>query len=194
MKGQILRKNRTLGLILRIGISLLIISFLIYKSDAVEILKSLLKTNYNIWMMGVLLYILGQAISSYKWKLLAETAGFQNKFRAYLDYYFIGMFFNLFLPTTVGGDVTRCYYLSKNDAGYRRAPAVYSVLAERYTGVVILVFMATIAMFFPVGNPVPFGIKIFMLVLSSIIIMCTPAFPVLLFAFLKKKKLDQDIV
>jgi len=109
-------------------------------------------------------------------------------FRHYLDYYFIGMFFNLFLPTTVGGDVTKCYYLSKNDPRQRKAPAIYTVLAERYTGVIVVIWMATITMLFPIAHNVPMGFKLLMITLTLMILFLTPVFPVFWSAFFRKKK------
>ncbi|OGH98511.1 MAG: hypothetical protein A2104_05295 [Candidatus Melainabacteria bacterium GWF2_32_7] len=181
-----MNKRRILKLFLRIAISIIFIYFLLRNSNVVEIVESLIETDHKILILGVFLYILGQLLSAYKWKLLAQIAGFQNKLKEYFDYYFIGMFFNLFLPTTVGGDITKCYYLAKGDS--RKAPAVYSVLAERYTGVIVIVWMATIALFSPIGDPVPFEAKAFMGFMSLLTIIITPTFPYLFLPYMKKKK------
>jgi len=178
--------KRILKLFLRIAISAVFIYILISNSNVVEIAESLAETDHKILILGVVLYILGQLLSAYKWKLLAQAVGFQNKLKEYFDYYFVGMFFNLFLPTTVGGDITKCYYLAKGES--RKAPAIYSVLAERYTGVIVIVWMATIALFSPIGNMVPMQPKAFMAFLSFLIIIITPTFPHLFLPYTKKKK------
>jgi len=46
--------------------------------------------------------------------------GYKNPFEDFAIFYFIGMFFNLFAPSTVGGDVGRVYYLSSGGAGPER--------------------------------------------------------------------------
>jgi uncharacterized membrane protein YbhN (UPF0104 family) len=67
-------------------------------------------------------------------------------------YYLIGMFFNLFAPSTVGGDVTRVYYLAKGDRdGPNRASistghAAASVLMDRAIGMVVLVWLGAIGL------------------------------------------------
>jgi len=59
------------------------------------------------------------------------------------SYYLIGQFYNLFLPTSVGGDVVRSYQLGKYSGSQSNALA--SVFVERYTGVLVLLLVAGIA-------------------------------------------------
>lgn len=186
--------KRIIKLLLRIGISIIFIIILLKNANILEIIESIVKTDHKILVFGVLFYLAGQLISAYKWQLLANAAGFKNKLIEYLDYYFIGMFFNLFLPTTVGGDITKCYYLSKGDARCRKAPAIYSVLADRYTGVAVIVWMATIAMFCPIGKVVPVGIKLIMALFSLIIIILTPFAPSFIMFFFKRKKWARTVL
>lgn len=181
-------RNKLLNLIARIAISIIMLLLLITKIDFHEIIKSLINTNHTVLIIGVVIYLLAQFINAYKWKLIANNAGFSNKLREYTDYYFVGLFFNLFLPTTVGGDISKAYYLSKHDLQNRKAPAIYSVLAERYSGVVIIVWVGTIALFMPIGSPVPAVFKILMSMLSILIFIVTPAFPSFWMQYFKRKK------
>jgi len=169
--------KKNLKLLLRVGISALFIVFLFSNSDITETLNFVAKSNHLIWIAGVLLYLLGQAVSAYKWKLLASAADFKGSVKDYIDYYFTGMFFNLFLPTTVGGDVIKCYYLSKDDSENRKAAAVYSVLADRVTGVAVLMWIAAVGMFLPISAQIPFIIKLFTVLTALGIVIFTPLFP-----------------
>ena len=164
-------KSRVLKLSLRIGLSLIFIIFLLHNTNILETISTLTKSNHKIWLIGIGVYVLGQIVSAYKWKLLTEAAGFKRSFQDHISLYFTGMFFNLFLPSTVGGDVTRCYYLSKEDPEGRRGPAIYTVLAERFTGVVVILWLATIVMFTHFGNPIPLIIKILIALLSLVLII-----------------------
>lgn len=181
-------KKKILNLAVRIIFSIAIVVFLLSNADIMATFHSLAKTDHKIWFLCVVLYLVGQVLSAYKWKLLASAIEFKKTFRQYVDYYFVGMFFNLFLPTTVGGDVAKCFYLSKGDERNRKAPAVYSVLAERYTGVIVIAWLATIALFSPIGHVVPFQIKMFMLLCSLSVFVVTPLFPKFFMKFFKKKK------
>jgi uncharacterized membrane protein YbhN (UPF0104 family) len=59
------------------------------------------------------------------------------------------MFFNLVLPTSVGGDMVRVWYLCRQPgpapAHGRRTAALVSVLADRANGLAVLVALATLA-------------------------------------------------
>lgn len=180
--------KKIVSLIFRIIISIALLYFLLQSTSIHEIKDVLINADHKLMLLGILIYLVGQVMSAYKWKILAEAIDFKNKLFEYFDYYFIGMFFNLFLPTTIGGDVAKCYYLSKNDSRDRRAPAVYSVLADRYSGVIVIVWMATIAMLSPLGNNVQIGYKLLMITLSILIIIITPLFPNVLMIYFKRKK------
>ena len=181
-------KSKILNLLVRVVISITILSLLFTKIDFNDIKESLIKTNHTVLIIGVVICTLCQVLNAYKWKLIANNAGFSNKLREYVDYYFVGLFFNLFLPTTVGGDISKAYYLSKHDLQSRKAPAIYSVLAERYSGVVIIVWAGALVLFTPIGNPVPAVFKILMSFLTILIFIVTPAFAAFWMQFFKRKK------
>jgi uncharacterized membrane protein YbhN (UPF0104 family) len=53
------------------------------------------------------------------------------------------MYFNLFLPTSVGGDVVRAWYLDGGSG--RRLPAFVSVMTDRLNGLLVLLGLACVA-------------------------------------------------
>ena len=53
------------------------------------------------------------------------------------------MFFNLVLPTSVGGDVVRAWYLDGGSG--RKVPAFLSVFADRASGLLMLIAIACVA-------------------------------------------------
>ena len=64
------------------------------------------------------LYLFSQVLSSYKWSLLTKPLGFKKKFIDLVSYYFIGMFFNLFMVGSIGGDLIKAYYLAAKASDY----------------------------------------------------------------------------
>ena len=67
------------------------------------------------WLLALGIYVGAQVVSSLRWRLLAGALGFQGSPLRYLGYYYIGMFFNLALPSSVGGDVARGLYLANQE-------------------------------------------------------------------------------
>lgn len=92
---------------------------------------------------AVLFGIVVNLISAFKWYLLTCSQHLGAGFWRIFVYYVVGQFYNMFLPTSVGGDVVRSYQLGKYSG--RQADALASVFVERYTGVLTLLLVAAMA-------------------------------------------------
>jgi uncharacterized membrane protein YbhN (UPF0104 family) len=105
----------------------------------------------NPWLLGVaaVVYVLTTFLNAHRWKILAAAVGFHKPVMELAKYCFAGNFFNLMLPSTVGGDFSRCYYLSKGTGRYHHA--LYSVLADRVVGISVLFAFATGGILFGPG-------------------------------------------
>ena len=135
-------------LLLKIVLSLGILTYLLSQVSLTSFWKALIDARHYYLVLAFVLYIIGQVLSTYKWRLLAKTLGFRRKFKRFLAYYFIGMFFNLFFLGSIGGDVGKAYLLAGRR--YSRMRAGYSILAERFTGGMAL---ATIAIIVLISSP-----------------------------------------
>ena len=69
--------------------------------------------------------------------------GFDQPLRACASYYFGGMYLNLFAPSTIAGDVGRSVLLAGGRQGVGRA--LQSVLADRASGVVMLIWVSALS-------------------------------------------------
>jgi len=126
--------------IFRIAISLGILTFLALRTDWQQLEQAFSRLRFALWFAALGTYLLVQALSSWRWRVLAKPLGFQGSILRFARIYFIGMFFNLFFPTSVGGDGIRAWYL---DNGTGRLPkAVVAVLADRVCGLSILLLIA----------------------------------------------------
>ena len=99
--------------------------------------------------IALALYLVGVALRAWRWQGLLAVLGQHARLTRLTELYFVGMFFNLVLPTSVGGDAVRVWYLARLERG-RPAPgrataAFLSVLAERGSGVVVLAVVACVA-------------------------------------------------
>ena len=90
-----------------------------------------------LWFYAVSLALIlgGQALYAWRWWVLLVAAGVRVSYAHVLRQYFIGVFVNNFLPSTVGGDVAKVYYLGR-DHGYRTVTA--SVILDRILGIGLL--------------------------------------------------------
>jgi uncharacterized protein (TIRG00374 family) len=104
--------------------------------------------DWRPFLLALLLLILGSFVRAYRWGSLLWALGAHASFGRLTRLYFVGSFFNLFLPTGVGGDAVKMYELSR-DAG-KAAPAISSVIMDRFLGLFVLFALALLA---AVGSP-----------------------------------------
>lgn len=126
--------------IFRVAVTTVLLGLLAYRIDWSQLARDLAGSHIQLWFLAILVYLLSQVASSIRWRWLAAPLGFHQPLRKFLGYYFIGMVFNMLLPTGVGGDVVRAFYLDAKSG--RRLAAFLSVLADRGSGLVVLLALA----------------------------------------------------
>jgi glycosyltransferase 2 family protein len=135
------------GLKLTVGLAL--VAWLVWQHGWRKIVACLAGVSPAWFALTVVTYLAGQSLCAWKWGLLAESLGFRRKRRFYWVNYLGGMFCSLFLPTSVGGDVYRVLALAGPNSykvrGKDRVGATVSVLADRGTGVLAMVWIAALA-------------------------------------------------
>jgi len=108
-----------------------------------ELWNVLRNPNWFWLIVCILVGILINFASAFKWWMLTQSAGLKAGLGRIYAYYLIGAFYNLVLPTSVGGDVVRAYELGKYTKN--QAMSLASVFVERYTGIVMLLLLSIIA-------------------------------------------------
>ena len=99
----------------------------------------------NLWVFACALgiFIIGQMIIGLRWWLLLRSQSIFIDFWAAVRLYFLGWFYNNFMPGSVGGDLLRAWYVTKHTD--KKFEAVLSVFVDRVIG---LLSTLAIAVFF----------------------------------------------
>jgi uncharacterized membrane protein YbhN (UPF0104 family) len=138
--------------ILRLVISVVLLGWLASRTDWGQVGETFGQLRLAWWLGAVGLYVAIQVVSAFRWQVVARPLGFRQSLAAFTGFYFIGMFFNLFLPTSVGGDVVRAWYLDGGTG--RRLSAFLSAFVDRFSGLLLLLGLACVAAAFcPPGLP-----------------------------------------
>jgi glycosyltransferase 2 family protein len=105
---------------------------------------SALFADLPLWFYVISLAVVlgGLALYAWRWWLVLTITGADIQLSTAIQQYFIGVFVNNFLPSTVGGDMAKVYYIGRQH-GYRTVAA--SVVVDRVLGVGILAILATAA-------------------------------------------------
>lgn len=127
----------------KIGVSALILYFLFRGID----MKAFWATFTSVKPWAVVLaagiIISMQSVSSLRWSVILKK-DMDVPYRKLLSIYFIGMFFNNFLPTMVGGDLVKGYYLYKYSN--KGDVSLASIFMDRYAGFTALMVITAISL------------------------------------------------
>ncbi|MBX7144612.1 MAG: flippase-like domain-containing protein [Oligoflexia bacterium] len=119
--------------------------------------------SYLMLVSALLIYI-----SALKWGLFLEHLGDRVAIAHLFGLYLIGYFVNLLMPSYLGGDVVRSYYVGKKVGQHEAAAAT---ILERYTGLVAMLVLAAATMWFV--SLVTLEIKLAVLIIGAGLVVLT---------------------
>jgi len=135
--------KKNLLLALKIVVTVLLTVLILYQADWRAIATGL----QQISLLNLLLVLLAMtacvSLSAWKWSLLLRIHGATFAFKVLHKWYFIAMFFNNFLPTSIGGDGYRIYRTLDNKRS--RTAAVLAIFTERLSGILTLLLVGWFA-------------------------------------------------
>lgn len=133
-------------LILKLSVSIVLFGFLLWKLDKQSLVNNIRLLDYRFVPLIILFLILNYVFSSIRWKNLLSIYEKTDHvtLRYLINLYFIGSFFNNFMPTSVGGDVFKIFKLgNKID---NKAHAFSATFMERFTGIVALLLISCVSL------------------------------------------------
>lgn len=105
------------------------------------------KVNIFFLLAASFLFLLSQILSAKRLEMFLKAREFNLSFRSNLALYFVGMFYNFFIPGGVGGDAYKVYLLHKK-FGWGAKQITASLFTDRLNGLVaigiIICFLAFI--------------------------------------------------
>lgn len=141
--------NKILIKLLQLTATLSLLGLVMYQAGLFSVdgqqafLALIRQASLPLLVLSVLVGIAVNMVSAFKWYVITQSQGITAGYWRIFAYYVVGQFYNMFLPTSVGGDVVRSYELGKFSG--RQADSLASVFVERYTGVVVLLVCAGLA-------------------------------------------------
>ena len=132
---------------LKLLISLALLWFIIQQIDLNRVIATLSSVNIFYFLLAFLLYNLSKIVSAIRLNYYFKEIGIDLPLWQNLRLYYLGMFYNLFLPGGIGGDGYKAYILKKH---YNRklASILKALLFDRISGLVALIFLAALLFLF----------------------------------------------
>ncbi len=120
--------------LIRIGVGAGVLAFLLVKADVGQLWDTIQHARI-VYLLAALAAIFGGLmISAFRWKAYLDALELPLKVGTLFRLYFVGTFFNAFLPTGIGGDAYKAVRLGRDKESL--APAFASVFLDRFAGVV----------------------------------------------------------
>jgi uncharacterized protein (TIRG00374 family) len=97
-------------------------------------------------ILKVILMLLGTiGLATIRWYYLLIWQGVPTSFTAVVRINCIGLFFNCFMPGTVGGDLIKAFYLAKENTE-NRTRSIMTIIIDRILGLETMMFVAFVAL------------------------------------------------
>ncbi len=134
------------SLLLRFGLSAGLLAYLFSKIDTTKTAEILKSSNVGFLAVAFLVFCTIFAVLLLRWLIFIRALGLKNPIGQVARYMFIGLFGNLFLPSSIGGDIIKIVGLCRNSD--QKPKVVASVLLDRMSGYAGLVVVATVTFIF----------------------------------------------
>jgi len=136
--------KRAFSIFLRISISIILLIFLFKQVDNKTLLVTIKKADISLLCLAFLFLFLSNTLCLFRWRMLLKAAEIHLSLKRIIISFAGGVFFNLFLPSTIGGDLVRSIDLSIHTG--KPQEVVATVLLDRLSGYIGLVLVALIAL------------------------------------------------
>jgi glycosyltransferase 2 family protein len=134
------KKCKHIFMALRFAFVLAAIVYTVYWTCQNQRWKVFLEINPWLFIAAILVFIISQVIIGFRWWLLLRTQAVHIDLKAAVRLNLLGVFYSNFMPSSVGGDLLRAWYVTKHT--HRKFVAVLSVFVDRIIGMFSIACMA----------------------------------------------------
>jgi len=139
--------RRTAILVLsKVIVSTILVMWILYGADLGLILKTMATANKPLLILAFSMFFVGYLLTASRWRLLLKAQAIDTKLGYLVRSFMVAMFFNNFLPSTVGGDAVRVYDSWR--LGKSKSRALTVIFVDRLLGLLALILLAFAGSFF----------------------------------------------
>jgi hypothetical protein len=158
-------------------VALAIFAVLFSLIDFKQLIRAFSHLSLGLITLLLLISVALVYVSAIKWQVFASYLGAQVSAIRLFCYYLVGYFVNLLLPSYVGGDVARSFYLGRVTGQHTAAVAT---ILERFTGLLAMLGLALIFMW---------QVKLVTVEIKVAVMLCAVALAVATAALMSKRML-----
>ena len=147
-------------LAVKVIVSTALIAFLLTKVSISDLFRIVSSIDPGLVLASMACYFVSNVLGAYQWHLLLASSGIRLRFAQAFQFYFVGLFFNNFLPANIGGDAIKVYDVSRVGSSVYQVIAV--TLLDRLLGIFSLCVLALGAVAYVARSdqPGPYGLYV----------------------------------
>ena len=129
--------------------------YIVFRNIDWDQTRSILLSAHIGWLLlALVFFVASKVVSSFRLIIYFQAIGLNLSQKYNLRLYWIGMFYNLFLPGGIGGDGFKVYLLNKK-FDTKVKPLIQASLLDRVSGLAALLFLAGVGYFFIDSSGLP---------------------------------------
>jgi len=150
-------RSRLWRTVLKIAVSAALMFVLLRRTSLTELYAIVKTVDIGVLVVAAVCFLASNILGAVQWHQLLTASGVSLTFSRTFRFYFVGLFFNNFLPANIGGDAVKVYDVS------RFGSSIYNVIAvtllDRLLGIFSLCLLAVVATFWLWNRlgPDPYG-------------------------------------
>jgi glycosyltransferase 2 family protein len=138
-------KRRWPTLVFRLACTIALFVLLLNSISWPELLQNIYHLDDSVLLIAVTIGFLGVVISAYQWQVLLDGEHIRLDLRRLVNFYLMGIAFSHFLPTGMGGDVVKIYYVGRE--GNNFAGSASAALMSRVMGYIGMLLVSLPVLF-----------------------------------------------
>lgn len=167
--------SKLLKTLAQLAVSVLALAMVLAKTDMPKLLDIIRKANPGDLLLALVFFNISKIINALRLNRFFRDIGIELSMMYNMKLYYLGMFYNLFLPGGVGGDGYKIYILQKNH-GIKLINVFNAVFWDRLCGIIALAVLSiglllpsTFALKLPQFIPYAWGIMLALYPLSYLL-------------------------
>lgn len=129
-------RRHPLRFLIRIVIGVGVVGVLVARTDREGLVDAIRRADVEWFVAAALALFAGIGVSALRWRAYLDALELPLPWGTLYRLYFVGTFFNAFLPTGIGGDAYKAVQIGRRMTSL--APAFASVFLDRFAGVMAL--------------------------------------------------------
>src|SRR5882672_4311456 len=141
MEGALWEMKKILVTLFQLSVTIAVLYWVYHDPNRrAQMVEAIRNAEYRWVGMGILAYIVVEIAAAFRWHVLLKVQKIHLSLPRLSALFFIGMFYNQFLPGGTGGDIMKSYLLWK-ETPTKKPGGLLAVLFDRMIGLIALIII-----------------------------------------------------